>query len=42
MSGALISSQGLSRWYGPVVGVNDLTLEVEGGIVGLLGRLSRG
>jgi len=37
VSGALIRSAGLSRWYGPVVGVNDLTLEIEGGVVGLLG-----
>lgn len=37
MSAPLLSAQGLSRWYGPVVGLNDLTLEVEGGIVGLLG-----
>jgi ABC-2 type transport system ATP-binding protein len=37
MSQALLSAQGLSRWYGPVVGLNDLTLEIEGGVVGLLG-----
>ena len=37
MSVPLLSTQGLSRWYGPVVGLNDLTLEIEGGVVGLLG-----
>lgn len=37
MSAPLIEAHGLSRWYGPVVGLNDLELRVEGGIVGLLG-----
>jgi ABC-2 type transport system ATP-binding protein len=37
MSPPLIEAHGLSRWYGPVVGLNDLELTVEGGIVGLLG-----
>lgn len=37
MSAPLIEAQGLSRWYGPVVGLNDLDLLVRGGVVGLLG-----
>ena len=37
MSVPLLEARGLSRWYGPVVGLNDLDLTVEGGIVGLLG-----
>ncbi|MBI4602328.1 MAG: ABC transporter ATP-binding protein [Planctomycetes bacterium] len=32
-----ISLRGVSKWYGPVIGVNGVTLEVEPGITGLLG-----
>lgn len=34
---AIISARGLGRWYGPVIGVNDLSVDVGGGITGLLG-----
>jgi ABC-2 type transport system ATP-binding protein len=34
---ALIVAQDLARYYGPVVGLNDVTLTVPGGVVGLLG-----
>jgi ABC-2 type transport system ATP-binding protein len=34
---ALIVARDLARYYGPVVGLNDLTLSVRGGVVGLLG-----
>ena len=33
----LFVAQDLARYYGPVVGLNDLTVSVPGGVVGLLG-----
>lgn len=32
-----IWAENVSKWYGPVIGVNELSLRVEGGIVALLG-----
>jgi len=29
--------EGASRWYGPVIGINDVSLQVAPGVVGLLG-----
>ncbi len=37
MSGALIQAEQLGRWYGQVVGLSDLTLEIEPGVSGLVG-----
>ena len=34
---AVIVARDLSRWYGPVVGLVDVTVSLEGGILGLLG-----
>ncbi|MFO1011091.1 MAG: ABC transporter ATP-binding protein [Planctomycetota bacterium] len=34
---ALLEAVDLARYYGPVVGLNDLTLTLEPGVVGLLG-----
>ena len=34
---ASISLKSVSKWYGNVVAVNDVSLEVEPGITGLLG-----
>jgi ABC-2 type transport system ATP-binding protein len=34
---AVIAAAGLSKWYGNVLGLNDVTLEIEPGITGLLG-----
>jgi ABC-2 type transport system ATP-binding protein len=34
---ALLEARGLGRWYGPVIGLNALDLELRGGVVGLLG-----
>ncbi len=34
---AVLAARDLGRWYGPVVGLNDLTVDVGGGITGLLG-----
>ncbi len=34
---AVIQAQNLSKWYGNVLGLNDVTLEIEPGITGLLG-----
>jgi ABC-2 type transport system ATP-binding protein len=36
VSGVLVASQ-LGRYYGQVVGLNDLTMEVQGGVTGLVG-----
>jgi ABC-2 type transport system ATP-binding protein len=36
-SGAVIAVRGVSKWYGSVVAVNDVTLQVFPGITGLLG-----
>ena len=33
----ILRAHELGRWYGPVVGLNELTVSVEGGITGLLG-----
>ena len=33
----LLEARDLSRYYGPVVGLNDLTLSIEEGVTGLLG-----
>jgi ABC-2 type transport system ATP-binding protein len=33
----LIEARQLARWYGPVVGITDVSLDVPGAIVGLLG-----
>jgi ABC-2 type transport system ATP-binding protein len=32
----------VSKWYGPVIGVNDVTLELRGGITGLVGANGAG
>ncbi|MEA2652523.1 MAG: type transport system ATP-binding protein, partial [Chloroflexota bacterium] len=34
---SVLSLTGVSRWYGNVVAVNDVTFEVAAGITGLLG-----
>ena len=34
---ALVESSGLSKWYGQVIGLNDVTVRVPSGITGLLG-----
>jgi ABC-2 type transport system ATP-binding protein len=34
---SLIEARDLARWYGPVVGLVDVSLAVEAGVVGLLG-----
>ena len=33
----ILRAEGLGRWYGQVVGLSDLTVEIEGGITGLVG-----
>lgn len=33
----LVAAQGLSKWYGPVIAVNNLTVTLEPGVTGLLG-----
>jgi len=37
-----VVAQDLGRWYGDVVGVSDISLELEGGVVGLLGANGAG
>ena len=37
MSAAVIASENLSKWYGQVIGLNDVTVTVPPGITGLLG-----
>jgi ABC-2 type transport system ATP-binding protein len=37
MSAAVVSADHLSKWYGQVIGLNDVTVTVPGGITGLLG-----
>ena len=37
MTGAVIATDHLSKWYGQVIGLNDVTLTVPAGITGLLG-----
>ncbi len=34
---AIVQTQDLSKWYGEVMGVNDVTLTIQPGITGLLG-----
>jgi len=34
---AVIQTQNLSKWYGNVLGLSDVTLEIESGITGILG-----
>lgn len=34
---AVIQAQNLSRWYGIVMGLNNVTFEIEGGLTGLVG-----
>jgi ABC-2 type transport system ATP-binding protein len=34
---SVVSAEHLSKWYGQVIGLNDVTLEVPAGITGLLG-----
>ena len=35
--GAVISARRLSLWYGKVIGINDLTIDIGPGVLGLLG-----
>ena len=37
MSGAVVHTDHVSKWYGQVIGLNDVTLDVPPGITGLLG-----
>ncbi|MCP4443739.1 MAG: ABC transporter ATP-binding protein [Myxococcales bacterium] len=37
MSAPVIDAKSLSKWYGPVLGVSEITWNVSGGVVGLLG-----
>jgi len=37
-----VEARDLGRWYGDVVGVSDVSLSIEGGIVGLLGANGAG
>ena len=37
MSGAVVAAEGLSKWYGQVIGLNDVTVSIPPGITGLLG-----
>ena len=37
MSASVVTSTQLSKWYGQVIGLNDVTVSVEPGITGLLG-----
>ena len=37
MSATVVSAHSLSKWYGQVIGLNDVTVEIPRGIVGLLG-----
>ncbi|HQE77116.1 MAG TPA: ATP-binding cassette domain-containing protein, partial [Candidatus Hydrogenedentes bacterium] len=34
---AIIEAQGLSKWFGEVVAVNNLDVSIEPGVTGLLG-----
>ncbi len=34
---AIVQTENLSKWYGEVMGVNDVTLKIHSGITGLLG-----
>ena len=35
--GVVLSTRGLSYWYGQVIGINDISLDIGHGVVGLLG-----
>ena len=37
MTGPVVSAERVSKWYGQVIGLNDVTVNVPGGITGLLG-----
>ncbi len=37
MTDAVVSADGLSKWYGQVIGLNDVTVSIPPGITGLLG-----
>ena len=37
MSGVIVTADHVSKWYGQVIGLNDVTVEVPSGITGLLG-----
>jgi ABC-2 type transport system ATP-binding protein len=37
VSAPLVSAQQVSKWYGQVIGLNDVTVNVPPGITGLLG-----
>ena len=37
MSAAVVTAEHVSKWYGQVIGLNDVTVEVPPGITGLLG-----
>ncbi len=37
MSGSILTAEHLSKWYGQVIGLNDVTVGVPPGITGLLG-----
>ncbi|MCJ7680945.1 MAG: ATP-binding cassette domain-containing protein, partial [Candidatus Aminicenantes bacterium] len=34
---AVISVEKLSKWYGNVLGLSDVTLDIEAGVTGILG-----
>ena len=35
--GPLVQTEGVSKWYGQVSGLNDVTVSIPPGITGLLG-----
>ena len=37
MSAAIVTAEHVSKWYGQVIGLNDVTVSVPPGITGLLG-----
>ena len=37
MTGAVVAAEHVSKWYGQVIGLNDITVTVPTGITGLLG-----
>ena len=39
MSVPVVSTESLSKWYGQVIGLNDVSVEIPSGIVGLLERV---
>ncbi|MBX3177803.1 MAG: ABC transporter ATP-binding protein [Candidatus Hydrogenedentes bacterium] len=40
--GTVIAARGLSKWFGEVVALNDINLEIESGVTGLLGANGAG